>query len=813
MNRLSLLVLLLCTAAAKNTFAADKSLPENIDGGLRRIISEDGQRVARITPKVTSRGTGRVRRESPSNGIRDAERRMLVVVHLKSGDALANVKAQLENIGAKIAAENAAYRNGAVSAYVPMAKVAEIARLDGVLSVALARRPWRNIGAATTSGLFVMHADALNSQGLKGNGLTIGVLSDSFDMATLDENGDPLMDHASDDVASGDLPGPGNPFGHSMAVNVVEDYTPSPGDPVFDEGRAMLQIVHDIAPNAKLAFATAYPDLVAYANNIRRLRTDALCDVMVDDIIYSEEPFFSDGIVAQAVNDVAFSTVLDGHKVIYFSAAGNQQGGGYTATFNPVADATARAGLPGQNVDLTAVPSTLTSGGFHNFNPDTSGPVDISQTFPIFAQSFVEIDFQWNDPFDKTNGVTTDYNILIFDEDGNYLAQYSGTSNNFSTQEAIEDITIENPTDNDTHFQVVISRAGNSPATPVAQKLRYLAADDFNSGAGATEYYQETAPSTFGRSCAVGAIGVGAYVYDSHPSNPPRPPFTPTLEDSSSSGPSTIDFDSSGNRLAQSEVRQKPDVAAPDGGNTTFFGFDYEGDGLPNFFGTSAAAPHAAAVGALLLQKAGGSDSLTLAQVRTALQSDLTHDVDRFFSRATGQTRGRKKGKRAILSVTGLGNGSNGSSIDPNFFTVRFTPGKNGETLQQVTINLKEAGLKFDTTQATGFPATLGTLVGISPQQISISAPAETVSFSSLTLSFAGGSFNGNTSVSFGVDRDFIGDGAGNLGDLLEGASIRGMTSTGAQINGVFRNLYGSGFTFADGFGLIDAVKAAAHVP
>ncbi|MEJ7769456.1 MAG: hypothetical protein WKF89_16680, partial [Chitinophagaceae bacterium] len=80
----------------------------------------------------------------------------------------------------------------------------------------------------------------------------------------------------------------------------------------------MLQIVHDLAPKAQLFFATAFNGPASFATNILALR-DAPnnCDVIIDDVIYSDEPAFYDGIIAQAVNTVTASGAM------YFSSAGN----------------------------------------------------------------------------------------------------------------------------------------------------------------------------------------------------------------------------------------------------------------------------------------------------------------------------------------------------------------------------------------------------------------------------------------------------------------------------------------------------------
>jgi subtilisin family serine protease len=85
-------------------------------------------------------------------------------------------------------------------------------------------------------------------------------------------------------------------------------------------------------------------------------------------------------------------------------------------------------------------------------------------------------------------------------------------------------------------------------------------------------------------------------------------------------------FDDSGNPLAGAPVtRFKPQIAAPDGTNTSFFGTDigYDADTDPNFFGTSAAAPHAAAVAALMLEHTPSLEPMGVRQVLAASATDI----------------------------------------------------------------------------------------------------------------------------------------------------------------------------------------------
>jgi hypothetical protein len=194
-----------------------------------------------------------------------------------------------------------------------------------------AAMPRTSTGAVTTQGDFVQHSDTLRTaNSLTGAGVTVGILSDSYDCysvyaannvpaggaAGYANNG--FLATAATDISTGDLPSSVTVLEEADCLNYGAPYQL----PFGDEGRAMMQVVHDVAPGAGLAFYTAEVSEADFATGIGKLADPVSAGgagalVIADDVGYFDEPFFQDGIVAQAIDAVAAKGVA------YFSAAGN----------------------------------------------------------------------------------------------------------------------------------------------------------------------------------------------------------------------------------------------------------------------------------------------------------------------------------------------------------------------------------------------------------------------------------------------------------------------------------------------------------
>ncbi len=898
--------------------ASATPIPKKLSADLRELAEKRSAPAAAraLAPSAQSSGEDAVALDHESIRARDEQGRVRVKILLDGSKTLAELQARMEAIaGTRVAAVTDQYRAGVIEAFVPEEQLVEVAKMAGVLSVVSSSPAVYDVGATTSQGMVQHRVDRLPS-GINGSGITVGVMSDSYDTRVN------ARTHAPDDVATGDLPGTGNPLGNTSPVVVLEDFPKG-----TDEGRAMLQIVHDLAPKARLGFATANTGEVGFANNIRSLAglpnapnaaAGFKADVIVDDVIYLAEPFFQDGIVAQAVDDVAAAGVS------YFSSAGNRPGTmGYDSQFRLVPNGPDAAA--GTNIKLDQVPPALYAGGFHNFAPAGS-PQDIAQTITGGGT----ISFQWNEPYDPTpptlgailaqgsgtttpaaptqdfqftstagqivaitadadptspnpipdvtislrdpsgvevafedsttnpevlvfrlavsgtytvqiggfqgatggfvfkvqealvsQRVVTDFNLLIFRTNGNFLGAVA--EDNTVTNRPVELSGLPSGT-----WQLVIARSNTPPsASRAADRIRYVM---FTAG-GPQEYFNYNGPVTFGHNSARGASGVAAYAF--------YPPFIP--EAFTSPGPSTIYFDRHNNPLRRPDQRLKPDLAAMDGANNTFFGSDasQDDDTFPNFFGTSAAAPHAAGVAALTLQAAGGPGHLKPKSLRRLLQhTTFPHDLDPNFS------AGIARNGRNWVTVSANADQNSISQFDPNVFTVGyFGPGSLASiTLKPITGNQTETptkGIVFDTRTAGGVgqPFVLGTLGGLTPADITSSfslpadPPAAAGQFKELTVTIAPGAMTSGGFFRFGVDRDEAdgfgpvnGAAGGNGADLLGrgvllpegtvtggGATFEAVLTDGTRLTGTIKNQIGRGYSVQDGFGFINAERAVAE--
>ena len=541
------------------------------------------------------------------------------------------LKTALEGLGLQGAA---LYAND-VGGWLPVAQLGAATALAEVHSIRAALARTRT-GAVTSQGDFVQHSAALRtSTALTGAGVTVGVLSDSFNCyAVYAEAGSgvPVSGYAgyayngftaaaATDESTGDLP---------ATVNVLEeadclDYGAPLQPPFGDEGRAMLQIVHDVAPGASLAFYTAESSEADFASGIGKLAT-AGAKVIADDVGYFDEPFYQDGIVAQAIDAV------EAQGVAYFSAAGNDG----NASYENLAPSFATAG-------------TGANSGESLLNFDTSG-VTVTTSLPITLDAMqpgelTAVVVEWDQPYvtgaPNSGGATSRIDICVTGSTSTYtIIDYDGnavtcTGANSAGSDPVQILIIANPASAtaNTPKETLNLSIGLVSGTTVPGRIKVAIETDGQEDPPITQFATDSA-TLQGHPGAAGAAAVGAAFYFQTPSCGTTPAM---IEAYSSEGGAPILFDVDGTRLATPVVRQKPNFVGPDGGNDTFLGFTLADGGYtgsngelsttiaacqnnpsyPNFFGTSAATPHVASIAALMLQ---ANSAVTPTQIYTALQ-------------------------------------------------------------------------------------------------------------------------------------------------------------------------------------------------
>ncbi|MDP9171422.1 MAG: hypothetical protein M3N54_12450, partial [Acidobacteriota bacterium] len=343
--------------------------------------------------------------------------------------------------------------------------------------------------------------------GIAGRGVKVGVLSSSATGGRVGAL-----------IASGDL---------RAGTTVV------PGQDGFttfgltdDEGAAMLETVHDIAPGAQLFFATADGGQANFANNINTLRTTYNCDIIVDDLSYFAEGAFQDGTVAAAVNAVTAAGAL------YFSAAANS--GNLTLGTSGTWE--------GDFVSGGAVGGVLAAGGetglVHSFGP---------ANYDVLTAASTSISLKWSDP---PGASSNDYDLFILNSAGTPVKGFSATAQT-GTQDPLEIIgpgrncgtaSASGGPDRGGSFQRVSARA------PAGHEPRAA--------------FDRDVCATYGHNAGLNTVGTAATAWNNnaHTGTKPFAGFANPVETFSSDGPRKIFYNPDGRAITPGNFRSRPTV-------------------------------------------------------------------------------------------------------------------------------------------------------------------------------------------------------------------------------------------------------------
>jgi hypothetical protein len=536
------------------------------------------------------------------------------------------------------------------------------ARVREQISGALSRAATTGAQDFPSSEGDVVHGagQARQTFGFNGSGVKIGVLSDGVSNLRVSQT--------------------------KGALGAVTVLTGQTGE--GDEGTAMLEIIHAVAPAAKLFFATAIESPAGFTQNIRELRRLG-CDIIVDDIFYLTESPFQDGqatnvisptnggLIAQAVNEVTASGGL------YFTSAGNS--GNLTKGTSGIWEGSFKNG------GTARAPLPIDAGEVHDF-----GTNQLSNQ--ITAATPFSVVLQWSDPLGAS---ANDYDLYVVNSTGTQLLAASVDVQD-GTQDPIE---IVNPQAAGRRL-VVAKYAGEDRFLHLNTNRGRLAigtnGQTHGHGAGAEAFSVAASPAFFGFGPSPNPIGPFPNLFSS----------TSRVELFTSDGPRRLFYRADGtpftpgNLLATGGVlRQKPDITAADGVSVTGVGFF----GSP-FFGTSAAAPHAAAIAALIKS---ANPAFTPSQLRQALISSAIDIESPGVDVISGAGIVMPVNSATTLGITPM------ASLDIADLTVTEVGGNGNGVIEageraRVSIELKNSGV-VNATDVTAIPTSLTPGVFIHP--------------------------------------------------------------------------------------------------
>ena len=627
--RLTGVLALVCAAAGLGVAGAQ---PDGFDpsGGDPALVKISSHLLRARALAAAGRSAAQISRSVPGVRLRDGLAR--VEIRLEP-DPHPGLSAELRARGLRL--DGFHPEHGRVYGGLDPADLEEIAALPAVSTIHPMPRPFTRIGAATSQADDTTRAVNVRVYlNYDGSEVAVGILSDSFNAGrggtvsggdcTCGEPGATCATVVNGMAGqmSGDLP-PNIPILDDCNAGAPRCSGP------LDEGAAMGELMFDLVPGASFLFHSGFNSPADFAGGITEL-ANCGAEVIVDDVGWTGQAFFQDDVIAQA----AQAAVDAG--VVYVSAAGD------AATFG-IDDVYLDA-----DADDNACPAEKLLPDGEDLHDFGGGDRFAAITVPAGCELYVEL--QWSEPFSGTlgPGAASDLDLLLLASPvppasvgGANLLDTSITDQGCGIPAAsggdpLEAVSYANDSaDPKTVYLAVEHCCGDEG---VELRVVSVGLDCATTGAG-WEFedggFGETPifvdAQIFGHPAAADVMAVAAAFYGEIDSGGALQLPTGQIDVepfSSLGGDLPFYFDASGSALASAPIlRLKPELSAPDGTNNTFLGDDItaDADTDPNLYGTSAAAAHAAALAALILDATGENITpVALSQIlqQTALEME-----------------------------------------------------------------------------------------------------------------------------------------------------------------------------------------------